>query len=54
MSTIPLHVLFKILNSPDADRVCCFLPEASYRGRGLGKEVTRMMMSYGEQPQKIC
>lgn len=24
-------------------------PEPSYRGKGIGKEVTRMMMCYGEQ-----
>ncbi|XP_042371295.1 N-acetyltransferase 9-like, partial [Plectropomus leopardus] len=25
------------------------IAEPSYRGKGIGKEVTRMMMSYGEQ-----
>jgi len=26
-----------------------FLTEPSHRGKGIGKEVTRMMMCYGEQ-----
>uniref|UniRef100_A0A3P8TIH9 N-acetyltransferase domain-containing protein n=1 Tax=Amphiprion percula TaxID=161767 RepID=A0A3P8TIH9_AMPPE len=29
------------------------IAEASYRGKGIGKEVTRMMMSYGKFQAKI-
>lgn len=34
--------------------IVCFLTEPSYRGKGIGKEVTRMMMCYGEAARTVC